>query len=112
MSNYPNKHSSDFFFQENVIKWILRIFYACCLLVAVIDFFIHRHIETNIERIPMFYATYGFVACVILVIISKWMRILLIRDENYYDEPENPNEYLKEQQINEIAIAELKEEKN
>ena len=32
-----------------------------------------------------FYAIYGFVACVILVLLAKEMRKLLMRDEDYYD---------------------------
>ena len=32
-----------------------------------------------------FYAGYGFVACVLLVLIAKEMRKLLMRREDYYD---------------------------
>jgi hypothetical protein len=47
-----------------------------------------------------FYSVYGFVACVLLVLLAKEMRKLLIRKEDYYDEapptdnppsPEDPN---------------------
>jgi hypothetical protein len=38
------------------------------------------------EKIPAFYAIYGFVACVVLVVIAKRMRKVVIRKENYYDE--------------------------
>jgi hypothetical protein len=37
-----------------------------------------------------FYAIYGFVACVLLVVIAKELRKLLMRDENYYDRIEDP----------------------
>jgi hypothetical protein len=33
-----------------------------------------------------FYAIYGFVACVILVLVAKEMRKLVMRDEDYYDD--------------------------
>lgn len=31
------------------------------------------------------YALYGFVACVVLVLIGRILRRLVMRDENYYD---------------------------
>lgn len=102
MSNNSNNHSdqsSGFFYRKDVILWILRIFYLCCFALLVVDFIIHRHTETAVEKIPTFYAFYGFVACSILVFISKLMRIFLIRDENYYDEPEAPEDYLNNQEL-------------
>jgi len=89
--------TTGFFFREDVIRWILWIFYACCVGLFLIDFFIHRHTSTDIEKIPGFYAIYGLLACVILVVLAKWMRIFLIREENYYDEPEEAHEYLQKQ---------------
>ncbi len=38
------------------------------------------------ENIPAFYAMYGFVACVLLVVLAKWMRKVVMRKEEYYDE--------------------------
>ena len=35
-----------------------------------------------------FYAIYGFVMCVGLVLVAKLMRIFLMRDEEYYDKNE------------------------
>lgn len=80
----PQKQPEGFFYQPNTIRWILRVFYALSALLFVVDFFVHRHIEAAIEKVPAFYAIYGFVACVILVIIAAQMRKALMRDENYY----------------------------
>lgn len=74
----------DFFDKSQNIRWILRVFYSLCLLLVVLDFMIHRHVETAIEKIPAFYALYGFVACVILVLIATQLRKLLMRDEDYF----------------------------
>ena len=90
-------HASGFFYREDVIRWILRIFYLGAAILFFIDFLIHRHIITNFEKVPTFYALYGFLACVILVVIAKWMRIVLIRAENYYDEPEDSTDFLHKQ---------------
>ncbi|MGH1484991.1 MAG: hypothetical protein ACRBCI_02150 [Cellvibrionaceae bacterium] len=77
---------NDFFDRPSTIKWILRIFYSSCVLLVLVDFLVHRHIETSIEKIPAFYAIYGFVACVVLVLIATQMRKWLMRDEHYYSE--------------------------
>ncbi|MFQ3251404.1 MAG: hypothetical protein ACI9O6_003251 [Glaciecola sp.] len=75
-----------FFDKPKNVTWMMRIFYAICVLLVVADFIVHRHIYVSFEEIPTFYALYGFVACVVLVVIAKEMRKLVMRDENYYDE--------------------------
>ncbi|MES9993010.1 MAG: hypothetical protein ABW098_13715 [Candidatus Thiodiazotropha sp.] len=65
---------------------LLRVFYAICVLLVIVDFFVHRHIEMWWEKMPAFYALYGFVACVVLVIAAKKMRTVVMRKEDYYDE--------------------------
>ena len=96
--NHSNHKPSGFFYREEVIKWVLRIFYACSALLVIADFIVHRHIVTEIEKIPTFYALYSFITCVILVLIAKWMRNLLIRAEDYYDKPESPEEFFLQNQ--------------
>lgn len=89
-----DKHSSEqnsdpgFFYRPEVIQWILRVFYAICVVLVVVDFLVHRHIVSNIEKIPAFYAIYGFIACVILVLIATEMRKMLMREEHYYEKGE------------------------
>jgi hypothetical protein len=80
-----DEYSQGFFDRPQTIKWILRVFYAICILLVIADFVVHRHIETAIEKTPAFYAIYGFVACVILVLIATQMRKVLMRDEHYYE---------------------------
>ena len=63
----------------------LRVFIALCALSVVVELFIHRHLVHPLEGLFGFYAIYGFVACVMLVLIAKYMRKLLMRAENYYD---------------------------
>ncbi len=70
---------------ENV-KRLLKGFYAVCILLVIADFVVHRHIGFGWEEIPAFYAIYGFVACVVLVVIAKEMRKVVMRKEEYYDE--------------------------
>ena len=83
----PEKSKKLYLFDkpENVNR-LLRGFYAICVILVVADFIFHRHIGFAWEEIPAFYAIYGFVACVVLVVIAKKMRKIIMRKENYYDE--------------------------
>ena len=72
---------------ENV-KRLMHLLYAVCGVLVLLDFVIHRHILHSWENIPAFYAIYGFVGCVVLVLVAKWMRTFLMRPEDYYDKEE------------------------
>lgn len=67
------------------VNIVLGCFYVGCIVLAALDFVIHRHIYLSFEKVPAFYAIYGFVACVVLVILAKGLRKILMRDEDYYE---------------------------
>lgn len=67
------------------VKRVLYILYGCCALLLILDFVIHRHVIHSWENLWGFYPLYGFVGCVILVLVATWMRTFLIRDEDYYE---------------------------
>ena len=69
-------------------KTAKRITYGALILLIVVDFIIPRH-EVHFfgDKIPGFWSLFGFIACVLIIIISKWIGHLgLMQDENYYDE--------------------------
>ena len=66
-------------------RLIRRVLYVACVLLLAADFLVHRHISTGIERVPAFYALYGFAALVGVVMAAKGLRLLVKRDEGYYD---------------------------
>jgi hypothetical protein len=69
------------------VKRLLYIFYTCVILLLVTDLFYHKHAIFAWEGYFGFYSVYGFVACVILVILAKYvLRPLVMRKEDYYDE--------------------------
>ena len=68
------------------VRNILRVFYVICAGLFLLDFIVTRDIEHHLESWPAFYAVFGFVGCVVLVFAAKWMRVLLMRDENYYED--------------------------
>lgn len=86
MSNEHQNEKVHYFDRPENIQRILKWFYAICILLVVADFVLHRHIGFAWEKIPAFYALYGFVACVVLVVIAKKMRDYVMRKEDYYDD--------------------------
>ena len=67
------------------VSRLLRGFYAVCGLLFVLDFVVHRHTIHAWEQLSGFYAIFGFVAFVMLVLVAKLMRKMLMRREDYYD---------------------------
>ena len=38
------------------------------------------------NSIPAFYAIWGFLSCIVIIYVSKWLgKLLIFRKENYYD---------------------------
>jgi hypothetical protein len=53
--------------------------------LLVIDLLYHRHSLHPWQSWRGFYAVYGFVGCVLLVLIAKLLRKWVKRPEDYYD---------------------------
>jgi len=92
------KNEKKYLFDNpNNVKRLLHILYACCVILVVLDFVIHRHTTHDWENLWAFYPIYGFIGCVVLVIVATWMRTFLMRSEDYYDNPTETdahNDYL------------------
>ena len=67
------------------VRRVLWALVAICIVTIGADFVYHRHIVHPWEGVWGFYAIYGFVACVVLVLVAKELRKLLMRAEDYYD---------------------------
>ena len=69
-------------------KGVKKIAYIVLILVIIADFFIPRHeIHFIGDKIPGFWSIFGFVACILIILISKWIGHLgIMQDENYYNE--------------------------
>ncbi|MEG9861325.1 MAG: hypothetical protein V6Z81_02290 [Parvularculales bacterium] len=77
-----------------------RILYG--LFVIAIGFVIAGYVASlhghyAIESVIGFYGLFGFIMCILLVLVSKFLRRILKRPEDYYhpyttdtEEPENP----------------------
>ena len=69
-------------------KKVRRISYGVLILLIMVDFFIPRH-EVHFfgDEIPGFWSIFGFIACLLIILISKWIgRLGIMQDENYYND--------------------------
>ncbi len=80
-----------FFDRRQNVTRLLMILFSSCVILFLLDFFfqenlLDKHAEFSWEEWPGFYPVFGFVACVMLVLISKFvLRPVVIRKEDYYD---------------------------
>lgn len=60
-----------------------------CIVVLVLvvlgDFFIHAHSAFRVDGTFGFYAWYGLVTCIAMIVVAKLLALLLKRPDNYYD---------------------------
>ena len=59
---------------------------ALALLLVVLEFILHRHGEVAAEDFPLFPALFGFAAFLFIVQIGKWLRMMIMRHEDYYND--------------------------
>ncbi len=81
----PSGHQKENQIPRNV-KRMLVAFFSFLFLLFLADAIYHRHATFPWEEWFGFYAVFGFVACVILVLVAKHiLRPLVMRNEDYYD---------------------------
>jgi hypothetical protein len=75
-------------FLRDRLQLVIRLsFVGLALLVAWDVLFVSKeHAHTAVEHIPGFWAVFGFAACVVIIIVSKWYGHLgIMTREDYYD---------------------------
>lgn len=69
-------------------KQLKRIGYVMLLITVAADFFVHRaHAKYIWDKIPGWGAFYGFVSCVVIILVSKFIGHQggVMKKEDYYD---------------------------
>jgi hypothetical protein len=89
-------------FLRNRLKTVIWISCAVLALVVVLDaipaIVDKEHAHTLPEHWPTFWAVFGFLGCVVIVLFSKWFGHLgIMTREDYYEDkpsaaPEEPHE--------------------
>ena len=78
----PPKKMSDL---QRLGMMFSRLLLAVAIVLLGLEFVIHRHGIVSAEETIMFPAIYGFLAFLFVVQIGKWLRLLIMRKEDYYD---------------------------
>jgi hypothetical protein len=81
-----NKDKTHLFDDPKNVKRVAYALFAVSAISAFLDFVVDRHEELHFAETYLFHCIYGFVACVILVLVAKELRKVLMRPEDYYDE--------------------------
>ncbi len=70
---------------ENVTR-LIRGLYVACGLLLIAGLVVPAHGHFPWEHAPEFFAAYGLVSCIVLVLAAKHiLRRIVRRDEHYYD---------------------------
>jgi len=78
------------------LKTVIRLCYLVLALLIIIDatpIVDKHHAHTAMEHLPGFWSVFGFVACVLIIILSKWYghakwfgsKFRIMSPEDYYD---------------------------
>jgi hypothetical protein len=78
-------------FLRDRLKTVTLVCVAVLVLLALADIFLVSNDEahTAAEHFPAFWSIFGFAACVVIVLLSKWFGHLgiMTREDYYEDEP-------------------------
>lgn len=80
------------------LKALVRLCLGLLALLVLADALLvnKEHAHTAIEHLPGFWSLFGFVACVLIVILSKWYgHAGIMTREDYYDTDESEIELAK-----------------
>jgi hypothetical protein len=86
-SGNQNGDSKEYLFDKpRNVRILFVCYYSSLFILLITEFLIHKHGYLPWEEWPEFYAVFGFVACVVLVVVAKYfLRPLVKRREDYYD---------------------------
>ena len=70
------------------VVWIAGIVLALLVVLDAIPGLVDKeHAHTKAEHLPAFWAAFGFVGCVLIILLSKWFgHAGIMQREDYYDE--------------------------
>ncbi|MGA2657036.1 MAG: hypothetical protein ABSH34_05905 [Verrucomicrobiota bacterium] len=77
-------------FLRNRLKRVVWVCVAVLALLVLCDATLvdKSGAHTGLERLPAFWAAFGFIGCALIVILSKWYgHAGIMTREDYYEEP-------------------------
>ena len=68
------------------VRFLVRVMAVACAMLFLADALYQKHGHFPAEYLFGFYGLVGFTVCVALVLAAKWMRTVVMRKEDYYDD--------------------------
>jgi len=84
-----NDQRKHWLVRPETIRLLWLVFAGILMLNVVAGFFVHQHDHFGIEATFGFYAWYGFITCVGMVVLAKLLGIFLKRPDDYYQRTED-----------------------
>jgi len=76
----------EYFEKPNVSKAVRYIFYTSLVLLLISEFFVEKHVYFSWAAFPAFNAVFGFISCVVIIVVAKVLgKLWLQKREDYYD---------------------------
>ncbi len=76
-------------FLRNHLKTVVRVCVGVLILLVLVDalFVDKEHAHTKVEHYWAFWSVFGFIGCVLIILLSKWYgHAGIMKREDYYDE--------------------------
>ena len=69
-------------------KLFWRLYFICLVVSLILDLlFLYLHLfhyHYSFQYLPQFFAIFGLIGCMLLILIAKAMGIFIVVDEDYY----------------------------
>ena len=86
MKEKSDEEKKYFFDKPRNVKIVFGCFLSALTGLLIAEFFIHKHAHLPWEEWPGFYAVFGFILLVLIVLAAKYiLRPIVERREDYYD---------------------------
>ena len=82
MTDRHTKASADL---QKLGKHFTRFLLGISIILAILELFLHSHGVVPFEDSFMFPAVFGFLAFMFIVQVGKWLRLMIMRPEDYYE---------------------------
>ena len=82
---HPSKETPWWLDDPRNVNRLCYGLYAVCALLLVAGLFVDQHAHFPIEEWFGFQAWFGFIVFVLVVLAGKKLRLVVKRDEDYYD---------------------------
>jgi hypothetical protein len=68
------------------VRLLWRVFLAVLALTVLAEFAVDLHPHFGVDSLFGFHAIYGFLACLVMIVVAKALGVLLRRPDHYYED--------------------------